>query len=477
MLPLFNDIKKNKIISWNILSLKEYMCLKKGESNNISLKKLIKDFNYFPSLMTLNILNSNKNIKKNVLKYYLKKNINFKNNVLFLQLHKNNKGKLGLFINNKKEILSWLLIENKSITTYCKILLEEISKIIKRPTLIILDKKLSEIENLNLKIDSLEICNALFYEEHVYSKIKNNRLSVLKDTYLKELENESIQIIREVVANSQKPVMLYSIGKDSSVLLHLAQKAFYPGDVPFPLLHVDTTWKFRSMYKFRDIIKNQLETELIIYTNEEGIKKGINPLDYSSDIHTDIMKTQALKKALNKYKFDFIIAGARRDEEKSRAKERIFSFRDANHKWNPKKQRPEVWDLYNTKLKPNQSIRVFPLSNWTELDIWHYIKLEKIPIVDLYFSKNRLVVKKNNSLLMIDDERLKLTKRDTVEIKKIRFRTLGCYPLTGAVVSDAKNIDEIIEELSNSNLSERMGRLIDNDQSNSMEMKKIEGYF
>lgn len=477
MLPLFNYIKKNKIVSWNILSLHKYLSCKKNNLNNISLKKVIKDFNYFPSLITLDILHSNKNIKKNVLRYYLKKNINFKNNVLFLQLHKNNKGNLGLFLNNEKEILYWLIIEDKSITTYCKILLEEISKVIRKPTLIILDKKLSEIENLNFKIGSLEICNSLFYEDHIYSKYKNNKSSVLKDTYLKELENESIQIIREVVANSQKPVMLYSIGKDSSVLLHLAQKAFHPGHLPFPLLHVDTTWKFRSMYKFRDIIKNQPEIELIIYTNKEGIKQGVNPLDYSSDIHTDVMKTQALKKALNKYKFDFIIAGARRDEEKSRAKERIFSFRDANHKWNPKKQRPEVWDLYNTKLKPNQSIRVFPLSNWTELDIWHYIKLEKIPIVDLYFSKYRPVIKKNDFLLMIDDERLNLTKRDTIEIKKIRFRTLGCYPLTGAVVSDAKNVEEIIEELSNSNLSERIGRLIDNDHNNSMEMKKIEGYF
>ena len=250
----------------------------------------------------------------------------------------------------------------------------------------------------------------LYFEESTYKKyIYNNKL-ISKNSYLKELENESIHIIREATAVSNKPVMLYSIGKDSSVLLHLAKKAFYPGNIPFPLLHIDTKWKFKSMYKFREYIKNELHIKLITFTNPVGCKKGINPIDFTSDIHTDIMKTQALKKALNKYKFDFILAGARRDEEKSRAKERIFSFRDNNHKWNPKKQRPEVWGLFNAKLKDNTTMRVFPLSNWTEIDIWNYIKVEKIPIVDLYFSKFRPVIKRNNILLMIDDERLNLTK-------------------------------------------------------------------
>ena len=271
--------------------------------------------------------------------------------------------------------------------------------------------------------------------------------------------------------------MLYSIGKDSAVMLHLAAKAFFPGKIPFPLLHVDTGWKFRQMYEFRDYISKKYETELIVFQNKDGIKQNINPFDHGSIKHTHIMKTVPLLQAIEKYKFDIAFGGARRDEEKSRAKERIFSFRDSAHQWNPKNQRPELWIIYNTKINSNESIRAFPLSNWTELDIWKYIQKEKIEIVPLYFAAYRPLVSRNGTMLMIDDDRLKIEKNESVFIKKIRFRTLGCYPLTGAIESNSISVDEIVEELINLKVSERQGRLIDNDESASMEKKKMEGYF
>lgn len=296
-------------------------------------------------------------------------------------------------------------------------------------------------------------------------------------THLQQLEAESIYIIREVAAEFQNPVMLYSVGKDSSVMLHLARKAFYPGKPPFPLLHVDTTWKFREMIEFRNQMANEAGMELLVHINQEGIDMGVGPFSHGSAKHTDIMKTQGLKQALNKYGFDAAFGGARRDEERSRAKERVFSFRDKNHCWDPKNQRPELWNIYNTHVDKGESIRVFPLSNWTELDIWQYIYLEKIPIVPLYYSAKRPVVKRDGMLIMVDDERIPLAPGEVPELKSIRFRTLGCYPLTGAVESEADDLTEIIQEMLLATTSERQGRAIDHDGAGSMEQKKIEGYF
>ncbi|MGH8549291.1 MAG: sulfate adenylyltransferase subunit CysD [Methylococcales bacterium] len=296
-------------------------------------------------------------------------------------------------------------------------------------------------------------------------------------THLKQLEAESIHIIREVAAEFERPVMLYSIGKDSAVMLHLAMKAFYPGKPPFPLMHVDTTWKFREMIEFRDRRVRELGLDLIVYINQDGIKQGIGPFSHGSKKHTDVMKTQALKQALDQYKFDAAFGGARRDEEKSRAKERVYSFRDRNHRWDPKNQRPELWNIYNGKIDKGESIRVFPLSNWTELDVWQYIHLEKIPIVPLYYAKERPVVSRDGILIMVDDERMPLHPGEQPEMKNVRFRTLGCYPLTGAVDSEATTLPEIIQEMLLTKSSERQGRVIDYDQAGSMEEKKREGYF
>ena len=296
-------------------------------------------------------------------------------------------------------------------------------------------------------------------------------------SHLEKLESESIHIIREVASEFENPVMLYSIGKDSAVMLHLALKAFLPGKLPFKLLHVDTTWKFKEMIKFRDVIKKKYDLDLLVHINNEGVKNNIGPITHGSKLHTDVMKTQALKQALNKYKFDAAFGGARRDEEKSRAKERIFSFRDQHHHWDPKKQRPELWNLYNTKIDKGESVRVFPLSNWTELDVWQYIYEENIEIVPLYLAAIRPVIKRDNLLLMVDDKRLDVKEHETIENKLVRFRTLGCYPLTGAIESSAKSVEKIILELIKSKNSEREGRAIDKDQIGSMEKKKQEGYF
>jgi len=302
-------------------------------------------------------------------------------------------------------------------------------------------------------------------------------ISMKKLTHLKQLEAESIQIFREVAAEFNNPVMLYSVGKDSAVMLHLARKAFFPGSPPFPLLHVDTTWKFKEMIEFRDKMAKEAGMELLVHINQDGVDMDINPFVHGSSKHTDIMKTQGLKQALNKYKFDAAFGGARRDEEKSRAKERVFSFRDQNHRWDPKNQRPELWSIFNTKVEKNESIRVFPLSNWTELDIWQYIYLESIPIVPLYLSAPRPVVQRDGMSIMVDDDRLPLMEGEVPEIKNIRFRTLGCYPLTGAVESDADNLQQIIQEMLLTKTSERQGRAIDHDGAGSMETKKMEGYF
>jgi sulfate adenylyltransferase subunit 2 len=294
---------------------------------------------------------------------------------------------------------------------------------------------------------------------------------------LQRLEAESIHIIREVIAEAEKPVMLYSIGKDSSVMLHLARKAFYPAVPPFPLMHIDTTWKFRDMYTMRERMAKESSMELIVYKNPEAIEKNINPFTHGSAVHTDVWKTQGLRQALDKYGFDAAFGGARRDEEKSRAKERVFSFRTAQHRWDPKNQRPELWRLYNARKHRGESFRVFPLSNWTELDIWQYLYLENVPIVPLYYSKVRPVVERDGALIMVDDERMPLRPGEKPMMKKVRFRTLGCYPLTGAVESNAETLAEVIAEIAAARTSEREGRVIDHDAPSSMEAKKQEGYF
>src|ERR1700741_2302885 len=302
-------------------------------------------------------------------------------------------------------------------------------------------------------------------------------LNGARRSHLKRLEAESIHIMREVAAEFANPVMLYSIGKDSSVMLHLAMKAFYPSKPPFPLMHVDTTWKFREMIAFRDDTVKRLGLNLIVYINQDGVERGINPFDSGSNLHTQVMKTDALKQALDKYGFDAAFGGARRDEEKSRANERVFSFRSANHSWDPKNQRPELWRLYNARVRKGESIRVFPLSNWTELDVWQYVMLENIPIVPLYFAKMRPVVERDGALIMVDDERMKLKKGEKADMRLVRFRTLGCYPLTGAIESPATTLEEIVSEMLTATTSERQGRVIDHDENASMEKKKREGYF
>jgi sulfate adenylyltransferase subunit 2 len=296
-------------------------------------------------------------------------------------------------------------------------------------------------------------------------------------THLQRLEAESIHILREVVAECERPVMLYSVGKDSAVMLHLAVKAFHPAVPPFPLLHVDTTWKFRAMYEFRDATVKRLGMQLLVHVNREGLRLGVNPFTHGSQVHTDVMKTQALRQALDEHGFDAAFGGARRDEEKSRAKERVFSFRSAQHRWDPKQQRPELWALYNTRKRPGESLRVFPLSNWTELDVWQYIAQERIPIVPLYFAAERPVVERDGALIMVDDERMPLKSGEAPVLKRVRFRTLGCYPLTGAIESNADTVEAIIEEMLLSRTSERQGRVIDHDAAASMERKKQEGYF
>jgi sulfate adenylyltransferase subunit 2 len=296
-------------------------------------------------------------------------------------------------------------------------------------------------------------------------------------SHLQRLEAESIHIMREVAAEFANPVMLYSIGKDSSVMLHLAMKAFYPSKPPFPLMHVDTTWKFREMISFRDETARRLGVKMIVYVNEDGVRRGINPFDSGSNLHTQVMKTDALKAAFDKYGFDAAFGGARRDEEKSRAKERVFSFRSENHAWDPKNQRPELWKLYNARIRKRESIRVFPLSNWTELDVWQYVMAENIPVVPLYFAKHRPVVNRDGALILMDDDRMKLRPGEEPQMKLVRFRTLGCYPLTGAVESSAATLEEIVSEMLTATTSERQGRVIDHDENASMERKKREGYF
>lgn len=398
--------------------------------------------------------------------------------VLFIQLSTLPNGKPCLHANDARGGRYWLPLSNVEIKTIeqgLEALQSHIGKAISIFPHGMLTSLLREFKGL----DTIHVCPQAYKPvlQPSMSLVRSKRLDIPVSPHLKRLEAESIHIIREAVAEAQNPVMMYSIGKDSGVMVHLARKAFYPAPPPFPMLHIDTRWKFQEMYLFRDFMARESGMDLLVHTNPEAIDKNINPFDHGSALHTDITKTEGLKQALDHFKFDVVFGGARRDEEKSRAKERIFSFRTATHRWDPKSQRPELWNLFNTKKSPGESIRVFPLSNWTEIDIWQYIYQENIPMVPLYFAKPRAVVVRPEMIMMVDDERCKLLPNEEIEIRKVRFRTLGCYPLTGAVESEAETLEDILLEIINANQSERQGRKIDTDSAGSMEKKKQEGYF
>ena len=398
--------------------------------------------------------------------------------VLFVQLFMLPDGLTYLHANDARGARYWIPVPNPGEHKIQESLIA-VQKYIGKPITIFPHGSLVATVKKMPQTSDIYFCSQI-YVPALEKKISSSNRSapiLASSSHLKRLEAESIFILREAIAEARNPVMLYSIGKDSGVMLHLARKAFYPAPPPFPLLHVDTRWKFQEMYLFRDFMAQECGMELIVHTNPEAIEKNINPFDHGSALHTDITKTEGLKQALDQYKFDVVFGGARRDEEKSRAKERVFSFRTAKHIWDPKNQRPELWNLYNTRKNPDESIRVFPLSNWTEIDIWQYIYQENIPMVPLYFAKPRAVVVRPEMIMMIDDERCRLHPDEEIQIKKIRFRTLGCYPLTGAVESEAETLEDILLEINNARQSERQGRKIDTDSSGSMEKKKQEGYF
>ena len=402
--------------------------------------------------------------------------------ILFIQYFESKNHKF-IFANDRRKGRLWVKVKSNKIEDIYEGI-KYFSKLRKKNIILLPSQDLlSKFEDFQIPVTKnkyqIEFPNYIFQATEIdpTKTIFTKSFSLRQNSYLSDLEAESIHIIREVVSETKNPVMLYSVGKDSSVMLHLAQKAFYPSPPPFPLMHVDTRWKFKEMYLFRNWMAKKSSMKLITHINPEGVKSNINPFDHGSSVHTDIMKTQGLKQALDQYQFDAAFGGARRDEEKSRAKERIFSFRTATHQWDPKNQRPELWNLYNAKVNKSESIRVFPLSNWTELDIWQYIYQEQIPIVPLYFAKTRPVIQREGMIMMVDDDRLNLQPHEKIELKKIRFRTLGCYPLTGAIESEADSLESIVLELLQSKTSERQGRAIDADASNSMEKKKLEGYF
>jgi sulfate adenylyltransferase subunit 2 len=433
-----------------------------------------------------------RSLKPQVLDHLLEQAKKRRDSVLMLQLFETTQGQHGLLANDARNGRRWLwnphAFDAHSLLEAIKALTLHAGK----DTLFLPHSQCTSLAREILRNSTAKQLNTpcgqaslglLAYPTQLHITQNANRKSLPSEnnsnsiTHLDRLEAESIHIMREVMANAEKPVMMYSVGKDSAVMLHLARKAFYPSPPPFPLLHIDTRWKFQEMYQFRDYMAKEAGMELIVHTNPEGIERDISPLQHGSALHTDIMKTEGLKQALDKYGFDVAFGGARRDEEKSRAKERVFSFRTESHRWDPKNQRPELWNLYNGHKKPKQSIRVFPISNWTELDIWQYIYRENIPIVPLYFAEPRPVIERDGMLMMVDDERLKLMPNESVAIKNIRFRTLGCYPLTGAIESQADSLESIILELLQARTSERQGRAIDNDGAASMEKKKQEGYF
>lgn len=434
----------------------------------------------------------NRPAKKQVMAHIIDQHKARRNALLFVKLVSSAEGKTFMFANDAKGARRWIQFGGRKtdarvIETAIKTLLEHENKntvVIPGGGITTVCRELSRNWRSNQqKIGGKTIRLALEVFNHTLSDIEayTNKDAQFKRagklTHLDLLEAEAISIMREVAAEAENPVMLYSLGKDSSVMLHIAKKAFYPSKPPFPLLHIDTRWKFQAMYDFRDHMAKTSDMDLIVYTNPAGLAKNINPIDHGSTLHTDIMKTAALKQALDEHKFDIAIGGARRDEEKSRAKERIFSFRKSTHQWDPKNQRPELWRLFNLHKKQGESIRAFPLSNWTEMDIWQYIYREQIPIIPLYFAAERPVVEREGTVIMLDDDRLQLPADENVEIKRVRFRSLGCYPLTAAIESDANSLELILLELLKSRDSERQGRTIDKDSSASMEEKKQEGYF
>ena len=482
MVPYFNLNSKKTPILWCRASLLKHLGHAESPASVKKLERFFVKTSYLPPLLQpVTVTDENKNLlQQNLLQYDINAIQSRRGKWLILQLwHTNDKLSL-IMVNDGRGARQWLFGETgQDITTHLNHVIALLEAKTRKPLLLILQGVLSSCRHEISDRHMIKIARTAYPEKRV--KVINNEKAPVRPSFppshLDCLEAESIHIIREVVAEIKNPAMLYSIGKDSAVMLHLARKAFWPGIPPFPLLHVDTGWKFRAMYDFRDRISLYTGMELLIHKNSDGVAKGINPLDHGSAIHTDIMKTQGLKQALDLHKFDAAFGGARRDEEKSRAKERIFSFRTSAHQWDPKNQRPELWNLYNTCVSAKETIRVFPLSNWTELDIWSYIYRENIAIVPLYLAAERPVVERDGKLIVVDDERLTLTKSDKVSMKQVRFRTLGCYPLTGAVESRAYTLEDIILELSTARQSERQGRTIDKDVSASMEHKKMEGYF
>ena len=481
MLPFVNPSLSDTLI-WTRDALAQHLGLASTAAGKKKLERLCKEVSYFPPLIGLeDIVNADgKALLNNLMPHEVASVQSKRGKWLIVQYWCPNDQPAMICAHDGRGARYWCFSgENQNVADQLQAFIDSLAVEINQPILLYLHGPLAAYRcdcraSRRLKLATLS------YPEHYQIAITN----AIKPTsptqplsHLDQLEAESIHIIREVVAEAKNPVMLYSIGKDSAVMLHLARKAFWPGKPPFSLLHVDTGWKFRAMYEMRDQIADAYGMELLIHKNPDGIKQGINPIDHGSAIHTDIMKTQGLKQALNLHHFDAAFGGARRDEEKSRAKERIFSFRTATHQWDPKNQRPECWNLFNTRVAKGESIRVFPLSNWTELDIWTYIHREEIPIVPLYFSAERPVINRDGSLIMVDDERLPLANSDKVEMKAVRFRTLGCYPLTGAVESPANSVEDIILELLTARTSERSGRTIDKDAQSSMEEKKKEGYF
>jgi len=491
MIPTYNlNDRSGNLIPWDTIQVQKII-------NKTSLRtseRLIEKSKLLPRTIKLEEVVDEKNnpLKKEVISNQVLISKKRRDSIYIIQLYKVQKDLYTIMANDGRSGRKWFWLNKKQISlTFIKKCITALVKdnnknvcLIPTGTLVsyFRDLDTNNIEQIivrskgNLGIFPTSAYQEYFRENKTVSKtdlnFKNSELS-----HLDYLESESIHIIREVLSESENPVMLYSIGKDSAVMLHLALKAFYPNVPPFPLLHVDTGWKFKMMYEFRNQIAKKTGMKLLIHKNQEGVKMNINPFDSGSKKHTEIMKTFALKQVLDEMEFDVAFGGARRDEEKSRAKERIFSFRDSFHRWDPKNQRPEVWNLYNGRKNKGESIRAFPLSNWTELDIWEYIYRENIEIVPLYFAAPRPVVVRKSGILMVDDNRFQFEKDDKIQIKKVRFRTLGCYPLTNAMESDASDLSSIILEILNSRVSERQGRLIDNDESASMEKKKVEGYF
>ena len=477
-----------KYPAWDTDSHYKFLLGQKLFKTKRSYERWLEKLSIFPENLNLNnYLEIHKSrVNKLIHDYFIKKFEKQRSLILFVQYIEVNNTKF-LFANDRRNGRLWVKVKSKKINDISDGL-KYFSKLRKKNIIIFPDINLLNSfveEKINAKLVNYKLKHPIHFPDYLFKinklNIKDTKLlkkfNLPQNSYLSDLEAESIHIIREVVSETKNPVMLYSIGKDSSVMLRLAQKAFYPSLPPFPLVHVDTRWKFREMYLFRTWIAKNSGMKLITHINPEGIKSNINPFEHGSVVHTNIMKTQGLKQILNKYKYDAAFGGARRDEEKSRAKERIFSFRTPSHQWDPKNQRPELWSLYNSRVNKGESTRVFPLSNWTELDIWQYIYQEQIPIVPLYFAKVRPVVIRDGMIVMIDDDRFNLQSNEKIELKKIRFRTLGCYPLTGAIESDANTLEDIVLELLQSKTSERQGRAIDSDSGSSMEMKKIDGYF